>query len=378
MSVETFELDKKMLEYSISQLRNIPEYVKMCEAFSVGATTIQDAINYLSNMMDIDKSEGVWLDYLAWLVGTNRTSYDFSDYFCVNQADLNVEKLFYFDGISSTEQGNLDDIYLKKRIKSKIAYNTSKATRNENIKIIKGLVNADRVIIRDARTYNNFTMVGSPTVNSSGVASGFSNSKYLKSTVSIDCTKPFKVVFNENRGNATKFNGFGLGRASNVAYPLFFVQPTSTSYITLGLYINGTLKTKDYRFAHANYTDINYIVSWDKTQYVLEIINTLNNETILKETVINSMALARSNESVGYAIYGYNFNSGGSIQSSDLNYAQMQNDGKLVYVPYTSIPMLLDITLQGDNLFYPSVQSLRNTIESLLGNGVGVRNLTIL
>lgn len=147
MALETYELDKKMLEYSISQFRNIPEYVKMCEAFAVGLGTIQTSVDYLSNMIDIDKAEGIWLDYIAWLVGTNRTTYDILQFFCVNAPHLNVEKYFYFEGISTLEKGTVQDVALRKRIKAKIAYNTSKGTRNENIRIIEGLVNADKVVI---------------------------------------------------------------------------------------------------------------------------------------------------------------------------------------------------------------------------------------
>lgn len=147
MALETYELDKKMLEYSISQFRNIPEYVKMCEAFAVGLTTIQSAVDYLSDMIDLDKAEGIWLDYIAWLVGTKRSSYDITQYFCVNESHLNVEKYFYFEGISTLDSGSLDDVYLRKRIKAKIAFNTSRATRNENIRIIKGMINADKVVI---------------------------------------------------------------------------------------------------------------------------------------------------------------------------------------------------------------------------------------
>lgn len=147
MALETYELDKKMLEYSISQFRNIPEYVKMCEAFAVGASSIQDAVDYLTDMLDVDKAEGIWLDYIAWLVDTNRTTYDILQYFCVNAPHLNVEKYFYFEGISTLEKGTVQDVALRKRIKAKIAYNTSKGTRNENIRIIEGLVNADKVVI---------------------------------------------------------------------------------------------------------------------------------------------------------------------------------------------------------------------------------------
>lgn len=147
MTLQTYELDKKMLEYSISQFRNIPEYVKMCEAFAVGATSIQNTVDYLSDMIDVDKAEGIWLDYKAWLVGTNRTTYDILQYFCVNAPHLNVEKYFYFEGISTLEKGDIQDVALRKRIKAKTAFNTSKATRNENIRIIQGLVNADKVVI---------------------------------------------------------------------------------------------------------------------------------------------------------------------------------------------------------------------------------------
>ena len=147
MALETYELDKNMLEYSISQFRNIPEYVKMCEAFAVGLSTIQTSVDYLSDMIDLDKAEGIWLDYIAWLVGTKRSSYDITQYFCVNEPHLNVEKYFYFEGVSTLDSGSLDNVYLRKRIKAKIAFNTSRATRNENIRIIKGMINADKVVI---------------------------------------------------------------------------------------------------------------------------------------------------------------------------------------------------------------------------------------
>lgn len=147
MALEIYELDKKMLEYSTTEKRVIPEYIKMCEAFCVGLASIQSGVDYLSDMIDVDKAEGIWLDYIAWLVGTNRTTYDILQYFCVNAPHLNVEKYFYFEGISSLEKGTVQDVALRKRIKAKIAYNTSRATRNENIKIIEGMVNADKVVI---------------------------------------------------------------------------------------------------------------------------------------------------------------------------------------------------------------------------------------
>ncbi|MBO7527453.1 MAG: DUF2612 domain-containing protein [Clostridia bacterium] len=95
MALLTYELDKKMLEYSISQFRNIPEYVKMCEAFAVGLGSIQSAVDYLSDMIDVDKAEGIWLDYIGWLVGVKRTDLtDTSAFFCTNAEDVNKEKYF--------------------------------------------------------------------------------------------------------------------------------------------------------------------------------------------------------------------------------------------------------------------------------------------
>ena len=152
MTIETLQLDKKMLEYSISQFRNIPEYVNMCEAFSVGAETIQNAVDYLSNMINKDKAEGVWLDYIGWLVGIVRQEYvDTSEFFCVNAEDVNVSKRFYFPTISSTlgYTSDLSDNLLQKQINAKISYNVSNGTREDNIRIIKSLVNADKVIIEN-------------------------------------------------------------------------------------------------------------------------------------------------------------------------------------------------------------------------------------
>lgn len=158
MSLETYELDKKMLEYSISQFRNIPEYVKMCEAFAVGVESIQGSVDYLSDMIDLSKAEGVWLDYIGWLVGRKRDDFlNLADYFCVNKTgvdenlnpigDVNKEKLFWFANQSTNQQMNLTDEIYRGQIYGKIGYNISKSTRNENIKIIKNITMADHVII---------------------------------------------------------------------------------------------------------------------------------------------------------------------------------------------------------------------------------------
>lgn len=152
MSLETYELDKKMLEYSISQFRAIPEYVKMCEAFAVGLDSIQSGVDYLSDMIDKDKAEGVWLDYIGALVGQMRSEYvDTDQFFCVNAEDVNKPKKFYFPGISSSlgNTSTLNDELFQGQINAKIAYNISNGTREDNIRIIKPLVNARQVIIKN-------------------------------------------------------------------------------------------------------------------------------------------------------------------------------------------------------------------------------------
>ena len=158
MTLEKIELDKKMLEYSISQFRVIPEYEKICEAFTVGLSSIQDVVDYLSNMIDIDEAEGIWLDYIGWLVGEFRGEYiDTAKYFCANQTgtdefgnpigDINKSKFFYFSSLIAGNNSDLSDDLYRAQIKAKILYNNSNGTREDLIKIIKLLLNADKVII---------------------------------------------------------------------------------------------------------------------------------------------------------------------------------------------------------------------------------------
>ncbi len=183
------------------------------------------------------------------------------------------------------------------------------------------------------KIYNpqSFILVGAPTITDEGIAGGFSSSKYIKSRETIDCTKPFIVTMNEKRGTATKFNGFGLGRAGNVAYPLFFVQSPSVNYLTFGLYIGGILTIQDYSFSHSSYSDINYTVIWDGNRYILNVSNAETNSTILSKVIENSTPLQRSSESTGYMVYGRNFNSGANIQSTDLKLTKAITEGKLLF-----------------------------------------------
>lgn len=194
------------------------------------------------------------------------------------------------------------------------------------------LFNDVKKLAQNSFDSTKFTAEGTPSVSSDGIASGFSSGNYLKSSVTVDCTKTFRIVFNEKRGSGAKFNGFQLSKSGVDSTPLFFVQSANATTITLGLYINETLSTNEYDFSHSSYTDINYIVSWDKTSYTLEIENAQTNETILTQTVSGSTALSNGSSSTGVIIYGYNWNCAAAISSTDLKQTIVHNGGIPVFL----------------------------------------------
>lgn len=156
MSIETYDLLNTMLNNTISPLRNNDGYIKLCEAHCVGLGKIQDTINYMSDCLNVDVASGVWLDNIGALVGINRSAFDIRRYFCVNSPDINVEKEFYFEKSSIWTKGTLQDITFRQRIKAKVGYNISNGTRENNLAIIKGLTNADKVVITHSKDeYNN-------------------------------------------------------------------------------------------------------------------------------------------------------------------------------------------------------------------------------
>ncbi len=194
-------------------------------------------------------------------------------------------------------------------------------------------------LISDDRLYRNiykyahstfdlskFRKVGSPSITDDGIASGFSNSSYITSTQSIDFTKSFRIVFNEKKGSATKFNGFQVSVSTNVAYPLFFVQSYLPTLVSIGLYINSSLTIKDYTFNSDEYNDINYIVSWDTAVYTFTVEDAQTHEIIITDAIDNTSALRRNSSSVGFIVYGYNFNNAAAIQSTDLKQTSVYND----------------------------------------------------
>ena len=225
------------------------------------------------------------------------------------------------DGIVADNEYSAKYYALQSRDHAGVSYQELKAnlgySRKDNIDDIR-LFNDVNKLAQSSFDSAKFTTEGSPSVTSNGIASGFSSSNYLKSTVTIDCTKTFRITFNERRGIAAKFNGFQLSKSGADSTPLFFIQSANTTKITLGLYLNGTLTLNEWDFTHSNYTDINYIVSWDKTTYTLEIKNALTNENILTQEVSSSTALVNGSSSTGVIIYGYNWNNAIAVSTTDL------------------------------------------------------------
>lgn len=132
----------------ISILRNYPRFLTLLKAIYPRFDNLQDCANFLSDALRIERAEGVWLDYIGWLVGINRTYINLTNYFSVNHRDVNVEKLFWFKDQKTEQVINLQDELFRRRIYAKIAYNTSKCTREENISVIKNMYYADKVIIK--------------------------------------------------------------------------------------------------------------------------------------------------------------------------------------------------------------------------------------
>lgn len=147
----------KMQEYSISCLRANPDYLLFCQCIGNDFNNLQKCSEFLLNMTDIDKAEGVYLDYIGWLVGTTRTYFNIARFFSVNSNDLNVMKYFWFPNQTIGQTASLSDELFRRRIYAKIGYNTTKGTREDNIYIIKNMSFADKVLIKSPNSKTNST-----------------------------------------------------------------------------------------------------------------------------------------------------------------------------------------------------------------------------
>lgn len=138
--------------YSLGQFRNNPEYMALIGADAGLKDNLQKNAQYLLDSIDINLAEGVFLDYLGWLVGISRRYFDISAYFSYNRADVNTEKYIWFSEPETdfvAPSGSLEDRDFRARIKAKAGANTSKCTREENISIIKNMTFARHVKIKN-------------------------------------------------------------------------------------------------------------------------------------------------------------------------------------------------------------------------------------
>jgi hypothetical protein len=219
-----------------------------------------------------------------------------------------------------------------------------------------------------------YTVVGSPTISSDLVVSGFSTANYLNFTPNVILGNDFEIIVDFTTGGDLTSDQaiFRMFRGTAFAGGLTLYASTKEMRIafsdgTAVPALSGTFRAIEnthykMRFVVKDGTLYYYYKSDTDPDWVLSGTSTT---TINITDPITSMTLGRNNALTW----------GGSI---DLKGFKIIVDGKTVYKPYREEPMLLDIKLQRGHLIYPSTQSLRNSIEGILGNGVGIRNLTIL
>lgn len=194
MALEKIDIRKRLLEYSISEFRVVPEYIAMCEAIAQGMGTVQDAVDYISNMIDLDSAEGVWLDFIGILVGTYRRHISENikgDFFQVNAEDINREVEFYFpnktSNSGSTSGALLNDNEFRSQIKAKIAFNIGKGTREGNINTIKAFTRADIVkITQESPMLLNIVIYGDNLVLTTDTYMKDTIEQFLPNGVSIN------------------------------------------------------------------------------------------------------------------------------------------------------------------------------------------------
>lgn len=378
MTIEKLELDNSMKRFSISKLRANQAYVKMCEAHCVGMNSIQNAIDYMSNALNVDKASGVWLDYIGWLVGTNRQYFDASEFFKVNSPDLNTEKYFYFPTETTWTQGTLNDVLFRQRIKAKIGYNVSKGTREENLAIIKNMTNADKVIITKTYDFNpdSITVVGSPTITSDGVASGFSSNNYIKTvpvntisvnnfSISIGFTMGAQhqnVLFTSMKNGSTEY---GIAIITNTNKIYGYASSTGSGWDIYGAKIGTTTLVEGVKYL--------LTLSFNGSQYICKLLNQETGIETVEWTVDNNFKIYVGENPIALGSQAWVAMSG----SIDLKQFSITVDGKEVYNCIKRRNKMLDIKLIGDNIITSSVNGLRQDIESILGATIGLNNLEI-
>ena len=164
---------------------------------------------------------------------------------------------------------------------------------------------------------DDYTVVGTPTISADGVASGFSGSNYLKTTV-LDITKPFEIDCKLIEGN-----GFAGGQPDSFLFGKIDNALRFWVYTSGGLTTITTTNTYNTVYAKFYFDGVKYGIksSLDGKNYTVE------NEQVIENVVKNSTICEVGRWSTNYF--------SGSI---DLNSIKIYVDGDLVYQPCLKIP----------------------------------------
>lgn len=152
--MQLYNYEVQALRYCLPYLRCNKDVVTILKAIGNRFNKLQAVILYLLNSLQISKARGIWLDLIGVEVGALREDVDYGDYFCANAEHVNVEKRFWFTNSTNDplRQISLSDAEFINKIYAYIASDTSSATQNEIINIVKFLTGAENVIVTKTAT----------------------------------------------------------------------------------------------------------------------------------------------------------------------------------------------------------------------------------
>ena len=191
---------------------------------------------------------------------------------------------------------------------------------------------------------DNYTVVGNPTITDDGVASGFSDSNYIKTaSSSIDVTKPFKIVCPfEYKSNATTGQQviFQFDKTYKWVDACVFSGNTTDIRYYLALGASST-NVKTFISPVFSYGKYMIVFEWTGTQYIFTVLDESNTQ-IYHNTYTSSETIYQRDGVISCLFIGkciandaFLSLSAGSI---DLNAFIIYVDGKLVYQPCLKIP----------------------------------------
>lgn len=137
---------------------------------------------------------------------------------------------------------------------------------------------------KDKFDISKFTIVGSPTITSDGVASGFSNDNYLSRNITLDSAKIFDIVF-KFRTPETITIGQILGNSGGpapVSYPVINYRINNNKTIMCEFSITSTARHyTNSTFTVMGNTDYYGKISYDKTKVIFYISTNAKDWTII-------------------------------------------------------------------------------------------------